>query len=347
MKQYESTWDKAQPVAGPTPIRPPTRGGFKSTAERIVAERERRLELGKNVLTLGVKFLDDALGGIFPNDLIILGAKTGRGKTALATSIALKNAYRGKRVHYFALEAEEDEIERRMKFSLLGHIVRDHCRKTLDYTSLNALNYLDWYTGKCDSFTRNFEAVVDGQIASRYSTLKTFYRSSDFYAEHFESLVKQIHGDTDLIVLDHLHYVDSDDANENSGYKRIVKKIRDTALEAGKPVLVIAHLRKSSTRSAEPVPGIEDFHGTSDVPKIATKAIIIAPAPMPEGGDPNFCSTYLAPVKCRADGSRTRYVGKCMFDVRLNQYADEFELGQVEGVEYQPVEEQYKPRWAK
>ncbi len=344
-----SAFDKATPRAVPslTPIRPPARGSFKSTAERVLNERDRRLELGKNVLSLGVRFLDLALGGIFPNDLVILGAKTGRGKTALATRAAFKNAQKRKRVHYFALEAEEDEIERRMKFSLVAKVVRDDCRKRNDYENLNRLNYLDWYTGKCDDFTKNFEAVADGLIAQEFATLNTFYRSSDFYAEHFEELVRQVQSQTDLIILDHLHYVDSDDANENSGYKRIVKKIRDTALDAGKPVLVIAHLRKSSTRSVELVPGIEDFHGTSDVPKIATKAVIIAPAQMDEGADPNFCPTYLAPVKCRADGSRTRYVGKCMFDVRLNKYAPEFELGQIEGNEYKPVSGAMLPRWAR
>lgn len=339
-----SAFDKAPLTV--VPGKGPTRGKFKSSGERIGDERRKRVELGGRVLTFGVKFLDAALGGIFPNDLVILGAKTGRGKTALATRIALRNARNGKRVHYFALEAEEDEIERRMKFSLLSEYFRD--RKNWDV--VKQLNYLDWYSGSVDHLTRDVEPLIDDLIADELKTLKTFYRSSDFYAEHFEQLTKEVQAETDLLILDHLHYVDTDDANENAGYKRIVKKIRDTALDAGKPVVVIAHLRKSSgNRMADPVPGIEDFHGTSDVPKIATKAIIIAPAPQVEGAehDPDFCPTYIAPVKCRADGSRTRYVGKCMFDVRRGTYAEAFELGQIDGTEYRPVEAAYMPKWAK
>lgn len=337
-----SAFDKAPILALPAKAQP-AKGEFKSVAERIAAERTKRLELAGRVLTFGVRFLDVALGGIFPNDLVILGAKTGRGKTALATRIALRNAAQGKRVHYFALEAEEDEIERRMKFSLLAEWFRER----RNYDALRRLNYLDWYSGKCDEDTAKIEPLVDEMIGSKYRTLRTFYRSADFYAEHFEQLAKQVQDESDLLILDHLHYVDSDDANENAGYKRIVKKIRDTALDAGKPVLVVAHLRKSSSnRMAEPVPGIEDFHGTSDVPKIATKAIILAPAPSEPGGDPNLCPTYIAPVKCRADGSRTRYVGRCLFDVRRGAYDDEYDLGQIDGDDFVKVDEQYRPRWA-
>ncbi len=52
----------------------------------------------------------------------MLGAKTGIGKTALATITALHNCQQGKRVHYFALEAEEREIERRMKFQIIADL---------------------------------------------------------------------------------------------------------------------------------------------------------------------------------------------------------------------------------
>jgi len=40
------------------------------------AEREHRLENAKNMLHFGISFLDEALGGIYRNDLILLGANS-------------------------------------------------------------------------------------------------------------------------------------------------------------------------------------------------------------------------------------------------------------------------------
>ena len=59
----------------------------------------------------GIKYLDAALHGIKPNDLILIGASSGAGKTELCTHIAKTNAKLGKRVRYIALEAEKNEIE--------------------------------------------------------------------------------------------------------------------------------------------------------------------------------------------------------------------------------------------
>src|SRR5207302_723892 len=89
-------------------------------------EREERIEEGERLLTFGVEFLDLMLGGIALFDLILIGAKTNRGKTELATIIATMNAARGKRVHYIALEAEDIEIERRTKYKLLAKLVNEH-----------------------------------------------------------------------------------------------------------------------------------------------------------------------------------------------------------------------------
>lgn len=328
---------------------PAPSGGFESFAVRTKDERSKRLEIGKRRLSFGVKFLDDALGGIFPNDLVLLGAKTGRGKTHLATLIAMENAAKGKTVHYFALEAEQDEIERRAKFSILSDMVREGCRAIGNWDRADRMNYLDWYAGELEDIVGQFEGPVSERLGKKYGTLHTYYREADFYAEHFEALVQSVQAKTDLIILDHLHYVDSEDPNENRGYKAIVKKIRDASLRCGKPVVVIAHLRKGDRRGSVLVPDIEDFMGTSDVPKMATKAILIAPAFDFESGDPCLWPTYVNPAKCRPEGSRTRFVGRMLFDSRTGRYVDEYDLGTVtpSGDRFELADAQKLPRWAR
>jgi hypothetical protein len=328
---------------------PPPHGQFETFAQRVDSEREERTALGRNRLSFGVHFLDVALKGIFANDLILLGAKTGRGKTHLATLIAMTNAAKGKHVFYFALEAEKKEIERRQKFTLLSEMVRAGCAATRNWERADRMNYLDWYAGDLEDITGPYEASVSEAIGKKYATLHTYYREQDFYAEHFEALVMQHQAEADLFILDHLHYVDSEDPNDNRGYKTIVKKVRDTALRIGKPVVVIAHLRKSDRRSGRLVPDEEDFHGTSDVPKMATKIVLLAPAFDYDSGDPHLWPTYISPAKCRPDGSRTRYVGRVLFDQRTGKYLDDYEIGTMtaDATKFEIADARKIPRWAR
>lgn len=326
-------------------------GGFRSFADRLDGERTERLAMRDKILEFGVKFLDVALGGIFLHDLILLGAASGVGKTDAAAAIALENARKGRKVHYFALEAEDREIERRLKFKLVSKLAREQAHPSV----WRRLNFLDWYTGKLDHITRPYEAAADVALKQTMRSLETYYKAGDFTAEHFEALVREIAPRTELIILDHLHYVDSDDANENRGFKAIVKRIRDLALEIGKPVIAVAHVRKGDRKSPRVVPALEDFHGTSDVPKIATKAIMLAPAydrrAEDESGNecPWLWPTYIAATKCRFDSVRTRYVGLVNYDARLGRYVDEFDLGRVNptGEKWDAIDAANYPEWAK
>jgi hypothetical protein len=191
------------------------------------------------------------------------------------------------------------------------------------------IRYLDWYMGRLDRELGYFEAHADEQLATALESLHTFYRLDSFTTDDFCRLFEEIRPDTDLVVLDHLHYVDTDDENENRGYKRTVKQISDTAKRAGKPVIVVAHVRKGDRRFEPLVPSIEDFHGSSDVPKIATKAVMLAAAYDIPNPQPFLWNTYMQVSKCRLDGSLTRYAAVTQYDTRLNSYADNYTLGRL------------------
>ena len=61
-------------------------------------------------LGTGIRELDEATTGIRPGELWVIGALTGRGKTALATQIACANASAGTSVAMFSLEMSKDEL---------------------------------------------------------------------------------------------------------------------------------------------------------------------------------------------------------------------------------------------
>jgi hypothetical protein len=304
--------------------------GFEKASNRIKGERAERQELVRRELPFHVAFLDDILRSLLPNDLILLGAETGAGKTEV-----------GKHVFYFALEAEHREIERRDKYAILCDLVLE--RKP---HRIGEMNYPDWYRGRCDDLVVGLDAIADEIVAERRCTLHTYYRGSKFDHKDIKRLFLAIQTQADLIILDHLHYVDIEDENENRGFKTTIKMIRDVALGIGKPVILIAHLRKRDSRSKSIVPHIEDFHGSSDIIKVVTHSIMLAPARSVPSSKPGISNTFMYVPKDRHGGS-TGLVALCEFDRRRKTYADHYTLGRPNGDEFEPLGTSEAPRWAK
>jgi len=320
---------------------------FRTAPERLAGERDRRLVEAERTIPYCHAFLDDYLRCIMPHDLILLGALTGAGKTEMARWIATSNAALGRHVFYFALEAEPDEIERRTKFSVLaGLVARDHVQVP------GGFNYADWRVGRLETYVRLLDLEADEIAADKYKTLHTYYRDSKFDHEAIRRLFMAVKDQADLIVLDHLHYVDIDDDNENRGFKTTVKMIRDVSLGIGKPVLLIAHLRKKDTKLRFLVPSIDDFHGSSDITKICTRAVLLAPAAksaiekMPRAH--GKAATFFSIPKDRVSGACS-LIALCDFDWRSKKYDDGYTLGwqSKSGDKFEPLGLGESPAWAK
>lgn len=314
--------------------------GFKSSADRIANEETERRELVARELQFHHSFLDDYLGGILPNDLHLLGAFTGAGKTELARIIACANAVHGRSVYYFALEAERSEIERRTKYTTLIMLARQHGVSTY------GISYRSWYRLKHEDVLGRFNHEAEQIMAERFKTLHTYYRGSKFTHEHIEKLFLAIQSQADLIILDHLHYIDIDDENENRGLKKLIQVIREVQFDIGRPLLLIAHLRKRDTRSKDVVPHIEMFHGSSDIIKICTSAIMLAPAYEIEPSKPGRAPTFIHVPKERGDGANG-LIAMCEFDRQARNYGKNYTLGRVRDGQFTPIQETERPWWAK
>jgi replicative DNA helicase len=276
--------------------------------------------------------------------LILIGARSGVGKTKLAADIAQANAADGKRVHYFALEAEPDELERRQKFSLLARRVN----KEGGWSKHGKLRYAEWMAGDYENWCKDLELKIDAEESIKPGC-HTFYKDRDFTPDDVEAKFLAIQHDTDLVVLDHLHYVDSDDPNENRSQKALIKLLRDLALSMGKPVIVVAHVRKSDRKAPNLVPDLDDFHGSSDIAKIATRAIMFARADDQPHAQPWLWPTYMHIPKDRLDGSLPYFPALMNFDARVHAYSDTFQIGRFKdrGQKFELLPEGKQPDWAK
>lgn len=337
-----------------------TSQGFLPASERLQGEEEERAAEAEHIIPYGVSFLDEALGGIPQTDVIVLGAKTGAGKTQLATSIALNATRGGKRVHYFALEAEDREIERRVKYALVSAAYYDDDERA--QKGKYAITYNNWRKYRIQDLLGKYEKKVQPKVDQQLKGLTTLYRNSgDFNLKALEKHLLKIVGETDLIIIDHLHYIDTGD-DENAEYKQVIKIVRDTALKYKVPIIVIAHLRKNQVTKNPPLmSNIEDFMGTSNIPKIATTCIMLGPRPNRRPKDStealgqaevtklprHLNPTFVHVVKSRLDGEVVRYTALMNFDRQTCGYQPNYKIGRLVsgGTEWVPLPQDEWPDW--
>lgn len=319
---------------------------FKTGLDRLRELNEEKNRLPDPIL-YGIPFLDDTTGGIYPDSLIIVTAKTGFGKTELLSNVVQNAATAGKRVHMFALEAHRGELEARIKFRSLATAFY-MCTRPDERTTLP--NYQDWRQGRQDGLLAKYEPEVDREIEPFFRNFQTFYTEESFTIETFETQMHKLNGKTDLVILDHLHYMDLDGHNENVEFKRMVKQIKNIVSFWRKPVVCAAQLRKIDKGTAGLLPELDDIHGSSDIVKIATHVIGIAPAyDQQESFSKNMFPTYFKMLKNRMDGSRTHFVGLCGYDISKNKYSRVYQVGKLsrDGSELVKLKQEDYPQWAR
>lgn len=316
---------------------------FKSAAKSAFDEIEDRRGILSRVMKFGIDSLDDSLRGIICDDMILLGAPSGVGKTALCCHIALTNILAGNRVHYIALEAAEHEIERRLKYPMIAKeffnsIIRPNI----------VLNFADWIMGKFVNELYEIEHRVATEFEEKYKNLFLFYKQQSFGLAQLIESVSYAAGETDLILIDHVHYFDLDDDNENRAMKEIAKTIRTLVLEKRKPIILVAHLRKRDRNNDDLIAGLDEFHGSSDLTKIATKVVTMSPGNWVS--ETQAYETFFRTPKNRWDSGVIRYSYKEFYDPKTGEYLNgRYEIGsamQSRSKGFEQIPRWERPQWA-
>jgi archaellum biogenesis ATPase FlaH len=305
------------------------------------------IELRKNgrdgLLKFGIDYLDDANVGICKNELIVIGSASGSGKTQLCTNIALANVANGKRVHYIALEASYLEIEQRIKFQLFANeYFSDPNRPTGIY-----INYRNWKFGDYQESLAKYEAAAASKFIHKTNGLNVYYKKGKFDLNDLLLTITSISSETDLVILDHLHYMDLESTNENSEIKEILKTARDLALELSIPIILVSHMRKRDKFSTELCPGQEEFHGSSDIFKVCTLAITFATGAYSDSGK---VETFFRIAKGRDDSMVTKVIGKCVYLTKKGTYENGYKIGDVNqerGKEFIELDKHRYPEWSR
>lgn len=319
--------------------------GFRSSADRALEEESNRLEDIENRVPYSLSFLNDLLYGILPSQVILLGAGTGAGKTELAKSVASHVARLGKRVHYFALEAKEHEIEQRIKFGLMGGWYKDDS----PYVHVNDINFQMWIHDQngCRKKLDPYQERANEYFKKNFSTLYTRYKIyEEFGMQEMADELLRLKGKSDLIIIDHIHYVDIPGKNENAELSKVIQAIKNISAVIKTPVICVAHIKKGIRTL---MPSLEDFHGTSNLTKIALTAIMISKAENLVVQDPKGFGfpTFVRVLKCRENGSLGGFTGVCFFNPFTNEYSNNYAVGKLnaQGTKWTPFTSDSAPWW--
>jgi hypothetical protein len=397
----------------------------------VMERRERDENVGKTLFT-GVRFLDEIMDGVAPNDLVIVAAKTGVGKSQLLAEIArfvskresddeirawlktqgvrseedfdvqlqlfaevrrrLTNGEKEADVRIWlkantgmdpaainallerfhkafllALEAYPGEMQRRLKWPIIVKLWRKDHPHGCTCGTCNRGENLDWVKfshSRYQEILKPYEDAAQAEFSKKYGTLRALYKnSSNFDIREMERAIVRASKDSDLILLDHLHYVDTDsddrNVNEYQMQKKIVQKLREITLSGGKPIIAAAHFSKPEVgRFAPLLPPMEKIMGSSDISKIATHVLLLGDTsglepdvfPLPDiPGTERMIPTLFRLSKSRTAGSeRTNYVAVCFYDRAAGQYLPTYVLGWLRnfGTKWAPVYQEDIPYWA-
>lgn len=312
----------------------------------------------------GIKPLDDSLVCIPKNELVVIGADSGVGKTELSLKIAQVNIKRGKKVAIYYLEGGYREALSRMKWrDIAQEYFKDYYKLGLD------MDYRKWslnmFCKQADidnpyKILMELESKLWDKYKEEYKNNLMFYSGAGLTLDSFIASLMEFHikedtpnpfdnkisFDIDLIIIDHLQYFSlTKSENEIFEITEILKTVKNITEVFNIPIILISHLRKKSKDRG--LPGQEDFYGSSNIPKIASTAITLAPSSDKDNLREGIYPTYIRVAKSRV-GVKPNYAFLVDFYLDRREYSDIYDIVRLDNfgnVAENILHPEEKPKW--
>jgi replicative DNA helicase len=198
--------------------------------QRVVSEFDARLKSGnKPVLLSGFPAADNC-GFVFAaGELTVLAARTGMGKTTLATQVGMHHAAKGRCVLMASLEMKSTEVAGRLLAAASGN------------------NYQSLRIGQFDDICVNDMRAAANKVGDLPFRLWSPGRVKVGQIHAMASMRKATHN-IELLIVDLLQCVKWDDPRdeEHHAYGKITKGLRDIAQQLQIPVMLVAQLSRGA-----------------------------------------------------------------------------------------------------
>lgn len=216
---------------------------------------------GPSGICTGLKKLDIATGGFQPGDVVVLAARPGQGKTALALQIAYNVAKAGRSVAFFSLEMSAQQLANRLMVGL-GKFNNQAIRQ-------RSLKQAEWDAGF--DIVRKLEGLplaIDDQAGITTTQIRARARR-----------LKAERRDLALVVIDYLQLLADRPPYKGASRSEVVgmiaRRCKWLAKELEVPVLVLSQLNRSVEGRADKRPTLADLRESGEIEQVADVVIFI------------------------------------------------------------------------
>lgn len=206
-----------------------------------------------NPITSGTASLDKLIGGFFPGELTVIGARPGTGKSAFALNIAISAATSGKHVCFCSAEMSDLQLGQRV----LSHASRVDGMK---------IRRGDVSAVELDTIAKS---------ASDYASLPISFLFSVYTVEDLISMVRERikSGEpTDMLVVDYLQFMGTKRRFESERLRvsYISAELKRMSKEYDIPVIALAQLRRT-----DKLPSMQDLKESGGIEQDADGIILM------------------------------------------------------------------------
>lgn len=206
----------------------------------------------------GLSKYDEILGGIKKQDLTVIAARPGTGKTALALNIAHNISKEHKHITFFSMEMTAIQIYSRLISSILGIDNRRIQNQTLNGYEV-------------EQIMQGMDKINNNNIFIDDSSTQTI--------EQIEMKIrrmKQEHG-CDIVFIDYLQkiYDPNERKTENEKLSKTIQTLKRLAKELNISVIAIAQLNRGSEYRQNKEPVASDIRGSGVIEQEADNIILL------------------------------------------------------------------------
>ncbi len=204
----------------------------------------------------GFSLLDKYLaGGFHRSDLILLGARPGMGKTALALNMARNIAVSGRKVLFFSLEMSKEQLAQRV-ISTEARIVSQKLRT-------GQVNDADW-----EKMGTALQTLAKAELY--------FDDTTNITVPEMKARVQRMR-DVDCVFIDYLQLMSGTKRNENrvNEVSEITRSLKIMAKDLNIPVITCSQLSRTAAKSDNHRPQLTDLRESGSIEQDADIVLMI------------------------------------------------------------------------
>jgi replicative DNA helicase len=198
--------------------------------------------------------LNDLGGGMYPGDVVVVGARSGVGKSWTGLANLERTIQAGRRTALFSMEMPAPQMVRRL-IAMGGHRLTPIRRRLTAYEQIEprAVEVGNW-TGKLDIF--------DG--STTVDRIQGILSSARIDGRPFR-----------LVVIDHIHLLQILGSDYRLGLNNALTRIKHMAIEHGCSIMLLAQLKRPRPDMLDHPPTIHDLRESGGLGDIADYVLML------------------------------------------------------------------------